>query len=88
MRPLASLSPGERFRAALICLLERRPPVEVLVLDEPTYGLDFVGLSAPRAFLRAWLGGLIVVSHDRELLQQMGIDRWICLDDAPAADST
>lgn len=80
MRPLASLSPGERLRAALICILEREPPVEVLVLDEPTFGLDFVGLAALREFLCAWPGGLILVSHDRDLLGRIGIDRWICLD--------
>ncbi len=80
-RPLASLSPGERFRAALICLLEQNPPLEVLVLDEPTYGLDFVGLAAVRALLRAWPGGLVIVSHERGILEEIGIERWICLDD-------
>ena len=33
-------SPGERVRAALICLFQRVPAVEMLVLDEPTVGLD------------------------------------------------
>ena len=42
-RPLATLSPGERVRAALICLTRRRPAPELLVLDEPTQHLDFVG---------------------------------------------
>ncbi len=42
-RPLASLSPGERGRAALICLFARTPIIELLVLDEPTFSLDLAG---------------------------------------------
>jgi len=48
-RPLWSLSPGERVRAALICLFQQAPTVELLVLDEPTYSLDFVGMAALRS---------------------------------------
>jgi ATPase subunit of ABC transporter with duplicated ATPase domains len=78
-RPMASLSPGERVRAALICLFRRSPAVELLVLDEPTLSLDFVGLAALQAALRAWPGGLIVASHDREFLDAIGIDQLIQL---------
>jgi ATPase subunit of ABC transporter with duplicated ATPase domains len=78
-RPMASLSPGERVRAALICLFRRRPAVELLVLDEPTLSLDFVGLAALSAALRAWRGGLVVASHDREFLDAIGIERVIGL---------
>ena len=42
-RPLKSLSPGERVRAALICLYHRSPAIELLVLDEPTRWLRFCG---------------------------------------------
>lgn len=45
-RPMRSLSPGERVRAALICLFQRSPAVELLILDEPTYSLDLVGQAA------------------------------------------
>ncbi len=81
-RPMASLSPGERVRAALICLMERRPAIDVLLLDEPTYGLDFVGWAALRDLLAAWAGGLVVVSHDRELLDAIRIEKWIELSRA------
>jgi ATPase subunit of ABC transporter with duplicated ATPase domains len=81
-RPMASLSPGERVRAALICLFQRQPPAELLVLDEPTYALDWVGATAMRAALRAWPGGLVVASHDRELLYDIGVARHVVLDDA------
>jgi ATPase subunit of ABC transporter with duplicated ATPase domains len=73
-RPLRSLSPGERARAALICLFRRSPPVEVLVLDEPTYSLDLLGRRAMIAALRAWPGGLLVASHDRGFLAEIGVD--------------
>lgn len=79
-RPMASLSPGERVRAALICLFQRRPTVELVTLDEPTRQLDFAGASALRAVLRAWPGGLVVVSHDEEFLQSIDIQRHIRLD--------
>jgi ATPase subunit of ABC transporter with duplicated ATPase domains len=79
-RPLASLSPGERLRAALICLLQRRPPPELLILDEPTYALDLAGEAALRAALAAWPGGLVVASHDEDLLEQVGLERRLVLD--------
>lgn len=79
-RPLRSLSPGERVRAALICLFQRAPTVELLVLDEPTYSLDFVGIAALQRALRAWPGGLVIASHDRELLEAVGIDERVILD--------
>jgi ATPase subunit of ABC transporter with duplicated ATPase domains len=78
-RPLATLSPGERVRAALICLGHRRPAPDLLVLDEPTQDLDFVGLAALEAVLAAWPGGLLVVSHDPEFLAAIGIARTLAL---------
>jgi len=67
-RPLRSLSSGERVRAALICLWER---VEMLVLDEPTCSLDLLGQRSLTRALKAWPGGLVVASHDRDFLQSV-----------------
>ena len=78
-RPLAELSPGERVRAALICLYRRRPPLELLILDEPTISLDFVGLDALTQALAAWPGGLVVASHDQDFLAAVGFDRRLSL---------
>ena len=72
-RPLKSLSPGERVRAALICLYHRDPAIELLVLDEPTVGLDFVGLGALRDALKSWPGAMVVVSHDRDFIESIDI---------------
>ncbi len=76
-RPLRSLSPGERARAALICLFRRSPVVELLILDEPTYSLDLVGQRAMTNALRAWPGGLVVASHDRAFLSEIGTGAFI-----------
>lgn len=72
--------PATGYRAALIALFRRSPPIEVLVLDEPTYSLDLVGQRALASALRAWPGGLLVASHDRAFLAAIGTERWIPLD--------
>ena len=46
---------------------------------EPTQDLDFVGLAALEAVLAAWPGGLLVVSHDPEFLDAIGISRTLAL---------
>ncbi len=81
-RPFRTLSPGERLRAALICLFEKSPQIEVLILDEPTYSLDRIGQDALQSVLRSWKGGLVVVSHDRSFLDALQIDREIVLPTA------
>jgi len=78
-RPLRTLSPGERARAALIALFARTPAVELLILDEPTFSLDLVGLRALTRALQRWPGGLVVASHDRAFLADLGMDRTIQL---------
>lgn len=78
-RPLRSLSPGERARAALIALLARSPSVEALVLDEPTFSLDLLGLRALTLALQRWSGGLVVASHDRDFLSRLRIERAVSL---------
>ena len=78
-RPLQSLSPGERVRAALICLFQRSPAVELLVLDEPTYSLDLIGQRALTKALRAWPGGLVVISHNRSFISEIRVDKYLKL---------
>ncbi|MDF0601175.1 ABC-F family ATP-binding cassette domain-containing protein [Psychromarinibacter sp. C21-152] len=66
---LADLSGGQRTRAGLAALIFREP--EFLLLDEPTNNLDRDGRAAVLDLLRGWRGGAVVVSHDRELLEEM-----------------
>ncbi len=67
--PLAQLSGGQRTRAALAGAMFAAP--DFLLLDEPTNNLDRAGREAVRDLLARWRGGAIVVSHDRELLEEM-----------------
>src|SRR6188474_356714 len=65
-RPRDALSGGEAARVALASILLSR--YDVLLLDEPTNDLDFDGLERLERFLASFSGALILVSHDRELL--------------------
>jgi ATPase subunit of ABC transporter with duplicated ATPase domains len=67
-RPSSELSGGETARAALASILLSR--FDLLLLDEPTNDLDFDGLDRLERFLAAYAGALVVVSHDRELLDR------------------
>lgn len=78
-RAMRSLSPGERLRAALICLFQQVPTIECLLLDEPTGSLDFTGHHALHEHLSLWPGGLVVASHDSNFLDAVGIERTITL---------
>jgi len=72
-RPVGSLSPGERTRAALALLQARG--VNLLVLDEPTNHLDLPAIEQLETALEAYTGTLLLVSHDRRLLEQVRLDR-------------
>lgn len=67
--PLMMLSGGQRSRAALAALILAEP--DLLLLDEPTNNLDRDGRRAVIDLIRGWTGGAIIVSHDRELLEEM-----------------
>ena len=70
--PVADLSGGERRRLQLLRILMAAP--NALVLDEPTNDLDTDTLMALEDLLDSWPGTLIVVSHDRYLLQRVTDD--------------
>lgn len=66
---LATLSGGQRTRAGLAAAIFSKP--DFLLLDEPTNNLDREGRDAVRRMVESWKAGLIVVSHDRELLEHV-----------------
>ena len=73
---VGSLSGGERRRLQLLRLLMAEP--NVLLLDEPTNDLDIETLQSLEDVLDGWVGTLLVVSHDRYLLERM-CDKQIAL---------
>ncbi len=73
--PVGRLSPGERTRAALALLQARG--VNLLVLDEPTNHLDLPAIEQLEEALESYDGALLLVSHDRRLLDNVRLDaRW------------
>jgi ATPase subunit of ABC transporter with duplicated ATPase domains len=74
-RPASSLSPGERTRAGLALLQERG--VNLLVLDEPTNHLDLPAIEQLESALEAFSGTLLLVSHDRRMLETVRVNRRI-----------
>lgn len=69
-RPLGSLSGGERTRAALARAL--LAPAALLLLDEPTNHLDLVGVEYLSQELAQRSGALLLVTHDRDLIDRVG----------------
>ncbi|MFP3986762.1 ABC-F family ATP-binding cassette domain-containing protein [Streptomyces sp. E11-3] len=76
----ATLSGGERFRAALAALLLAEPAPQLLMLDEPTNNLDMASVKQLTSALESYEGALIVASHDLPFLESIGITRWLLLD--------
>jgi ATPase subunit of ABC transporter with duplicated ATPase domains len=73
LRAAGSLSPGERTRAALALLQARG--VNLLVLDEPTNHLDLPAIEQLEQALESFPGTLLLVSHDRRLLDAVRLTR-------------
>ena len=76
-RPASSLSPGERTRAELAAFAVLG--VNLLVLDEPTNHLDLPAIEQLESALGTYRGTLLLVSHDRRLLESVTVTRHIHL---------
>jgi ATPase subunit of ABC transporter with duplicated ATPase domains len=79
LRPAGTLSPGERTRAGLALLQGRG--VNCLVLDEPTHHLDLAALEQVEQALATFTGTVLLVSHDRRLLEAVTTTRRLLVDD-------
>ncbi|MBB5937250.1 ABC-F family ATP-binding cassette domain-containing protein [Streptomyces zagrosensis] len=75
LRPAHTLSPGERTRAALALLQARG--VNLLVLDEPTNHLDLPAIEQLESALATYDGTLLLVTHDRRMLDAVQTTRRI-----------
>ena len=77
-RSAATLSPGERTRAALALLQARG--VNLLVLDEPTNHLDLPAIEQLESALETYPGTLLLVTHDRRMLGAITTNRHVSVD--------
>lgn len=73
--PVSALSGGERARLMLARLLAR--PANMLVLDEPTNDLDIETLELLEEMLDGYAGTVLIVSHDREFLDEVVTRSWV-----------
>jgi ATPase subunit of ABC transporter with duplicated ATPase domains len=85
LRPAATLSPGERTRAALALLQARG--VNLLVLDEPTNHLDLPAIEQLESALAEYRGTLLLVTHDRRMLDAVHTTRRLRVDAGRVTES-
>ncbi|WP_371655709.1 MULTISPECIES: ABC-F family ATP-binding cassette domain-containing protein [unclassified Streptomyces] len=85
LRTAASLSPGERTRAALALLQGRG--VNLLVLDEPTNHLDLPAIEQLESALDSYTGTLLLVTHDRRMLDAVHTTRRIEVADGKVTEA-
>jgi ATPase subunit of ABC transporter with duplicated ATPase domains len=85
LRPADTLSPGERTRSALALLQGRG--VNLLVLDEPTNHLDLPAIEQLESALDAYDGTLLLVTHDRRMLDAVRVGRRLRVADGTVSES-
>jgi len=83
-RAVDELSPGERTRAGLALL--QACGTNVLVLDEPTNHLDLAAIEQLEQALETYDGALMLVTHDRRMLQNVRLDRYWVVDNGRVAE--
>lgn len=75
---IGALSDGQKSRLVFAMMAFRRP--HVLLFDEPTNHLDMQCIDALGDAIRAFNGGMVLVSHDFRLIDQVARDIWVCGD--------
>lgn len=78
LQKLELLSGGQKSRVAFACLSLTNP--HILVLDEPSNHLDIEAMDALSSALNAFGGGVLMVSHDVTMLQNVCTSLWVCDD--------
>ncbi|XP_030526670.1 ABC transporter F family member 1 [Rhodamnia argentea] len=77
---MKNLSDGQRSRVIFAWLAFRQP--HMLLLDEPTNHLDIETIDSLAEALNEWDGGLVLVSHDFRLINQVAHEIWVCENQA------
>ncbi|XP_031112474.1 ABC transporter F family member 1 [Ipomoea triloba] len=78
--PMKNLSDGQRSRVIFAWLAFRQP--HMLLLDEPTNHLDIETIDSLAEALNEWDGGMVLVSHDFRLINQVAHEIWVCENQA------
>jgi ATPase subunit of ABC transporter with duplicated ATPase domains len=73
------LSGGEKMRAGIACVLASGKPPELLILDEPSNNLDLKSIKELTEALSQYKGALIVVSHDKQFLNEIHIEKQLLI---------
>ncbi|EEP80804.1 protein GCN20 [Uncinocarpus reesii 1704] len=76
LQKLEFLSGGQKSRVAFACISLTNP--HILVLDEPSNHLDIEAMDALSEALQNFQGGVLIVSHDVTLLQNVCTSLWVC----------
>lgn len=76
LQKMALLSGGQKSRVAFACISLTNP--HILVLDEPSNHLDIEAMDALSKALREYAGGVVMVSHDVTMLQNVCTSLWVC----------
>ncbi len=84
----ATLSGGERFRAALAALMLAEPAPQLLLLDEPTNNLDMASVRQLTTALESYRGALLVAGHDLPFLRSIGVTRWLLMEGGELTETT
>jgi ATP-binding cassette subfamily F protein 2 len=74
--PIRCLSDGQKSRVVFGWLAHQEP--HMLLLDEPTNHLDMETIDALADAINNWDGGLVLVSHDFRLINQVAKEIWVC----------
>ncbi len=83
--PVEALSGGERVRLLLALALASASPPDLLIFDEPTNHLDLSGTEFLEEALSGFPGALLVVTHDPEFADRLGLEDEIPLQPSPRA---